>query len=288
MAGAFFSFLNKFDTATVTDQLGNISPSLPITNLKDRRLALKARTTTKFFTIRVDFGIQKKIDVIGILSTNSKKTTYDQQTLDLNSISVKASNVSPGGTDVLNPISSTIFTDNPPQWMPRNFFWPINISGVVGKTARYWEISVTIDTTDSYYEIGRIWMGEAIQWEAVDAEWSLTIKDASTLIRSRGQQVYADVKQKYRKLNISVSSVSQKWMFGDVNNNPTNLDFQNMFFTSGITGEVLVLPRTGDDTTQSRQFMSRTGIYGVIAEEQTIRKIPGDNYSVDLSIEECL
>lgn len=283
MAGALFSFENFADSATLSSTTGIVA-SLPLSNLKDRRIALKARTTNILsgFNINADLLSPKKVRILGLIGANVTKSVD----AGINVV-VTASNTGFGVAPLILD-ESFFVNDRFPYGINPSLFAIIN-SGQ-GVTARYWELTYFWNTVGfNYYEAGRLWVGDGILLpDGVENDWSQTIKDPSTISRSRGQQVYADVKQRYRKLNFSLGSLSKKIVFGDPDVSPMPLHFQQMFLTAGVTGEVLVIPRCGNNSVDENQFINRTAAYGVFSEEHTVRKEPGDNYSVNLSIEECL
>lgn len=287
MAGALFSFDNYADSATITST-SSIEPALPLLNLKDRRIALKCRTVNKLtaFNIRVDFGAFKQIKLISLLGFNMTSTGFFLSSF---SCSITASSTGFGVAPFSYNQPSVGIIDRPPIGMPVNFFHAVN--GGAGATGRYWELNFTFGNFDSYYQAGRLWMGDGILIpEGVDNEWAQTIRDPSEITRSRGQQVYANGKAKYRQTSVRLSPVTRDVMFGEVPPLAISMErnIQEMLFIAGRTGEVIVIPRIGDGSNVENQFVNRTGMYGVFSDEPTIRKLAGDNYSVDLSIEECL
>lgn len=291
--GAYFSYTNLADYATLSAfNLQTYVAALPLTNLQDHRLSKKARTAGSLangFSVGLDltggvFTVNTKIVALCGLNFIFNPPRELSNTL---SVTINFSNVSIGSTDIGQYTFSSV-SDNTPQGMPANIFVVVN--GNSGFTARYISINFNWSSGSiTYMEAGRLWIGDAIvQPLSIEEGWQQTIKDLSTIQRSRGGQIYADIKQRYRNTKLEIKQVPRASIY-PLQGAPT-LNFQEMFLNAGMSSEVIVIPRsnTGFNQQDCLVFQNHTGIYGVFAQNPSIVNLPGDLYNLSMEFDESL
>jgi len=293
MAGGIFSYTNLVDLATTTLAAGTgvtYQASLPLSNLKDHRVSNKARTTntTNHMKFTLDFGTSQQIKCIALMGMNFAQNFVADTAPALNAVVIVAgySNVSPTGFEVGTEVVQ--YSDWSPRAIPPIVAYSPNNGA--GFNVRYVNIETywLLDTGVTYYEAGRLWVGNAIVLPGgVEEGWQQTIKDNSSIVRSRGGQIYSDIRARYRSLRIEASLLSQAQAIGDYSN--LQLNFQEMFLNAGNNSEVLVIPRSGANSSfADNQLNSRLASYGVFTQEPVITNLPGNNYKVQMEIADSL
>lgn len=292
--GAYFSYLNYVDYATLAAYNSQTyQAALPLSNLQDHRVSKKARTSgslANHFALSVDLtpiasgGMPVK--VIGLCGMNWPFFTPREAGVTLN-FTLNFSNVSIGATDI-GQATLTNILDIVPAGMPCNMF--IAVNGNTGFTSKF--ISMDISWTSSglsFFEAGRLWVGDAIVMPAaIEEGWQQTIQDLSTIQRSRGGQIYSDIRQRYRNTKIEIKQVQRTSIFAPQGINLPN--FQSMFLNAGMSSEVLVIPRSNINNSdlESACFMNHTGVYGVFAQKPVISNVSGDIYNLSMELDESL
>jgi hypothetical protein len=299
-AGAYFSYKNYVDYSTLSAfNSQTYVAALPLTNLQDHRLSKRARTSgslSNTFGVGIDmtaiptaFGLAVPVKVVALCGLNfaNADPLPTQNTISFN---INFSNVSIGATDVGTITTGTVI-DNSPSGMPANLFVVVN--GNTGFTCKYISITASWSNTSTFYEAGRLWIGDAIVLPlAVEEGWTQTIKDLSIIQRSRGGQIYSDIRQRYRSTRIEVRNVQRPQVFAASAGASAQLPtFQEMFLNMGVSTEGLIIPRSQLNTSfasDNYAFMNHTGIYGVFATQPTIINTSGDSYNISMEFDESL
>lgn len=112
------------------------------------------------------------------------------------------------------------------------------------------------DPTPYPLQIGRVWAGPvfAPTYKTMRSDFTLDVIDDSVINRSMGQQVYADYKPRYRRLNVS-TILTETEAIGTEDGRTISLE--DISFEVGRAGEVIVLP-----SISSNQVMHKFGVYG--------------------------
>lgn len=288
--GAYFSYKNYADTAALSAYNSQTyQAALPLANLQDHRLSKKARTTgtTHGFAVGIDLNAVRNTKVVALCGLNfsSNDPAYSSNALVY---TVTFSNTAIGSTDV-GQFQETGYLENTFSGMPPNVF--IVPNGNAGFTARYLSVVATWSQSGgAYFEAGRLWVGDAIVLPgAVEEGWSQTIQDLSTIQRSRGGQIYADIRQRYRNTKIDVKSVPRQTIFPLANSGYAT--FQEMFLNAGMSTEIVALLRSslGTGTPEDDySFMMHTGVYGVFSQKPSVTNSAGDNYNISMELDESL
>lgn len=294
---SFIAHANYVDDAAFTlTSTQSYETTMPLTNLKDRRLAKVARVTSGVtMTLRLDLTASPKpVRCIALLNMD----------LDLNkwwenasggSMLWRADTTTPGGGNVVD--TGVSWVDRNTEAMPRNFIVVFDAA----VTARYWQITATMTGNESGRgQAGRFWMSDA--WiftdekglSGVDRGWSLTHVDPSIVRRSRGQQVYVDRKNRYRVLDLSLGRIPKELAFGSYVAPYTNdmRSMQEIIMTAGVSDEVIVGPRLYpyDETLGYNPqvvFNGRTALYGTLTGAPKLVHSAADMYELRLQVQEA-
>lgn len=144
MANMQIGFPNLVSTATISG--GTWNSSYPQSNLANRFLSKKARTTaitSSAGTILIDLGSAQAINMIGLISGNFESgSTY----------TIGGFTASDYATGQLVNLTGTINNTGKQQ---RDFI----LGFVNASSARYWKITVTNVAPATYTEIGRLFIG---------------------------------------------------------------------------------------------------------------------------------
>ena len=144
-------------------------------------------------------------------------------------------------------------------------------------------VDYTAVTDFSYVDIGRLWLGSL--WElpdGIDAKWEQTIQDDGSIIRSRGQQGFAETRQRYRVLDVNMGKIKEVDAFGDAND-LTYPNLQDMYWQVGTTGDMIILPRTNSD-----HMIHKVGMYGHIDKSTPIKHQAGEYYRSGFRVRELV
>ncbi|HVJ61504.1 MAG TPA: hypothetical protein VM555_02190 [Tahibacter sp.] len=299
MAGAYFLYNDILAAANAVPTLSHVNAgssvsvsTLPLANLLDRRVAKVARVqrpnaavdSTSVFTFPLaSFGGDKRISAIAIVgfkltATNGQDiTTRARFTVDVYGTPSLIVHSSPQfgiiGTAGAVPAGA-------PSIVVYVFPTPVTATDKI-------VLSVTqpfpTSTGTEILDIGRVYAADGVAFsEGVDADWNMTMADSARVMRSRGQQIYAEAVPRYRVGQFRLPSVPESLAIGTVNQ-PNRPNLQLMGLQVGVSGEVLVVPRSDDALA-----LGRLAIYGRFTRPVQVRHLSGELYSCDLEVEEGL
>ncbi|MEO5626919.1 MAG: hypothetical protein ABIQ70_13000 [Dokdonella sp.] len=282
---SLISYRNLADTATVT---ASVAPDggFPLANMKTRQLSQCTRwtaivssgvaTVDLFADLGATLGLQKRF-LFGVHGVNVQRA-FGSLILSLGAYS---------GTSLAGPwtleCSSNVndgFTGIPSQVIAA-------FGAAMVSAKRYWKMTVTWTTTDTFGQIGRMWLGDSIAIDkGITTNWSMSVVDPGTLDLSAGQQAYENKKTRVRVLRCGYTGMPALQAYGFAEGSTSAQDIpsiQDLQMTAGTTGEVIVLPRSTPSL-----WVRRAGVYGHLdaGTPPTITHIAGDNYSVDLTVVE--
>ena len=264
MANLIIGYPNRIDSATLSG--GSWEASLPLNNLKDRRLAKVARSvdalaaSTKF---DIDLTTDRAIKLICLVKNNlSLDATYR----------IYGSTVSNFATTVYDSGSSevwqAIYNTTDLEWEDDNY-WDgkptaeyladlsttstLNLIHILNQpiAARYWRVEIT-DTTnaDGYVEIGRVFI--ASQWQVTNNILygaSLGYETNTQVETSLDDTEYFDIRRAYRNFQFELESYDY---------NEGHAKLLDMSRKVGINEEVFVVPDPDDTVNMTRRaFLGR-------------------------------
>lgn len=287
MAGnAVVSYVNYIDLATISDSSGYIYRSgFPLANVKVRQLGVpciienayngvNAVTVTIIIDLGVNFNLLAPVAMGGMLGCNVLPGLFNTLT---GSCSIDT------GTSTSGPWTnraSTSITD-----LARIDTGTSLLAALATPLSnRYWRIvcSWSAPVNGPAY-IGRLWLGNGIIMpKGCDAGFSVDFIDAGKLDPSVGQQNYEDKRIRVKKLNCNFGLLNSMQAFGfdEADAGAGRVaNFQDMQYVAGLTGEMIVLPRTS-----TGMWISRLGTYGHAESTYPISNLVGPNYGVDLSV----
>lgn len=279
--GAIIAYRNFVDSATLSIGLGSAVAGFPVSNLKVRQLSTVGKITpAPFARLDCDLGaVKDRIQLIAFVGANSDpygtpgpyprdfRLTHSTDNATWSSGILSTTRM---GLDLarmgLSPLSALVLQT------------PIS--------ARYLRLDLSWWMSSSSYSAGRLWVSDAVYLpEGTSDNWTVGAIDRGALDLSAGGQAVASVATKLRKLSVSLTKLNADLAFGYPLDGGgaagDTASIQGMQMVAGNTGEVIVIPRTSDSV-----FVQRLGIYGHVLNEYPIRKLPGDNYAVDLTVVE--
>jgi hypothetical protein len=172
--GTVLGYSNKIDSATLSG--GSWNAGYPLSNLKNRYLAQKARTTNALSTssiIDIDLGSAQVIGVVAVVAHNLSA----------------AATVRIQGDDTAGITSPLYDSGALPIYSGSDYALPF-----APVSARYWRISL-IDTGNAagYIQLGRVFIGPKLA-PAKGTDWgqSLAIDSSTEVQRSLGGPEYFD------------------------------------------------------------------------------------------------
>jgi hypothetical protein len=242
MANIVIGHGNAVDGSTLAG--GSWNAGFPLSNLKDARLALVARTTNAATTstvFTVDLGTAKTIRAVGLvnhnLSNGSSWTVEASSSAAFSSIGYASGSVPswPAGTvaadiaGVARPCSAT----------------------ALSATFRYWRIAINNPSNPAgYIQIGRLFIGDAWQPSVnYQAGATLGYETDTSFERSLGGAEFASVRPMRRVMRFGLPALPNAEAFG------TGLE---VIRRSGTHGEVLLIPDSADTANLARRnFMGR-------------------------------
>lgn len=258
MANVIVGFNNLANNCTLSG--GSWQGTLPLNNLKDRRLYKIARTTGVSETdtqFTVDFGEEKLVSVFAIVKHNFSVIATAR---------LVASNDSGFTTILYDSSSSSVWplaaTINL-EWEDENFwsgvptqeqiemFKGLSLWIVPNIRARYWKVAIS-DTSnaDGYLDLGRLFVSKDFS-PILNASYGLgfNVIDKSTVEESLGGVEHYDEKSKVRSVDFSLDNLQQNEAFGR---------WYRMMLGQGNTGEVLFVYDYEDGQyTLDRSFLGR-------------------------------
>lgn len=260
MAHVVIGFPNFVDDGSLSG--GGWNVSLPLTNLQNRLLNKKARTTDATTTntqLAFSMTTDKVVKVIGLIATNlSASSKYKITWSNDSGFSPEIGNT--GWLDVFGEVYDSLAL----EWEDDRFWlgeiseaelegYPRHLIHVfdVLTVARYWKIELD-DTTnsDGYVEAGRLFFGSG--WQPLfNASYGMTLGwvDPSEIDTSLSGVEYYDEKTKYRIVRFAIDTM------------PYYEGHQNAFELTrrqGTTSEVLFVSDPDDrENVHRRNFLGR-------------------------------
>lgn len=265
----YIGYRDYVSSSALTDITGSggFEVGAPLENIKDRRLAVKARRTSiAGFSIRSVFTQKARIGMISILGHH---LTSGGAT-----ISAELYSASSGGTLIASTgtITLGLVSDGYNFPVHNHIILNQNYTGV-GR------IEVTIGgTINSVPELGRLWAGPYFQplRTTTVSDFEVQCRDSSTLNTSIGNQSYADYRGRYRHINCTLTSLSELEAIGN-STVPGTPNIQDIAFYAGRAGNVIVLPVTTPNSSGSSfQVIHKFGVYGHFVEPPTLRYLSSD------------
>lgn len=194
--GAILSFPDRTLAAPALSG-GNWLAAYPLGNLQNDQFSVKARSTnaTAAYTkVRVDLGVARSIQALGVLSHNiSFAGTIRARGYSDNGYSTMVTGADTG-TQYAYPqtITAEQALDYPDHWI---------FAFSSGKSARYWEYEI-VDTSNAagHVEIGRVWLGEGTLAPSVGISYgaSLGYECRDIISESIGGAVWGDSRESRR------------------------------------------------------------------------------------------
>jgi hypothetical protein len=253
--------LNRIDSATLSG--GSWQSTLPLNNLKDRRLSRLARSTnattgsTKF---DIDLGVARSVGAIALVAHNMSASAtvriygddasdFATPIYDSGSLQVWPSGVIPQA--LLEWEDDNFWLGTVSQEAVAGFNAPFVLPLTAAQTLRYWRVEIT-DTGNSsgYVHIGRVYIGSS--WiPTYDRSYgaSTGYEDTSVIEASLAGEEFFDVRRRRRSHRFELGFLSQTEFMDRV------LELQRL---QGVTGEVLIVPDTTDTANQAKvSFLGR-------------------------------
>lgn len=259
---AFRDYVRDATFATI----GSTNFITPITNLADRRLAVKAITdstlgSNAFVNFRATFPDPVTMRFVAFLAHN---------------MVANFTNLEIVGYDVSNNVvfSKSIISDYWPP--PVNTQFPRNL--YIDLEQDYANVSYIVvlyigETLDPAYQwsCGRLWAGPIWQptFKTARRSFKMLTLDDSVLNKSIGQQAYADYRPRYRQLTCTLPYLSEAEAIGD-STDDTLPNLQDIGFECGRAGEVIVIPSQA-----TSQVVHKFGVYGHFLEPPPVELIEG-------------
>ena len=297
MAGAYILYNDVLSAANAVPLLSHTStgtstevPTLPLPNLLDRRVAKIARITrananqnaTTVLTFPLaSYSGEKSVRAIAIVGF---RLTADSGADLTSSLRFKVEVFSGPSTVVYASGGFGIVGSIVPKGVAlvALHVFPTVLTAnekIVLSVTRFAALSGNTESLD----IGRVFVSDGLEFpEGVDADWNLVMADSARVLRSSGQQIYAQPLPRYRVGRFKLPPVPEVIAIGSMQQ-PNSASLQTMGLQVGTTGEVLIAPRTSDAIA-----LSRLSIYGRFSRPVELRHLGGGNYGCDLEVEEGL
>ena len=258
MANIILGFNNLANNCTLSG--GSWQGTLPLNNLKDRRLYKIARSTndsaasTQFV---VDFGAEKLVSVFSLIKHNFSLEATAR--LVASNDSGFSTLLYDSGSASVWPLVDTLSLEweennwwsGVPSDEQINMFQGITLWVVPNILARYWRVEI-VDTANAngYVEVGRLFVSKDFT-PNINASYGLgfNVIDKSDIEESFGGVEHYDEKAKVRSVDFSMDSLSESEAFAK---------WYRLMLGQGNTGEVLFVYDYEDGAyTLDRSFLGR-------------------------------
>lgn len=262
MSNVTLGFPNFADKTTLSG--GSWSASLPLSNLKDRRISKRARSTDATLASTLFQFTTDKSRIINVIAVVGHNLTTDAKYRIRGNTSASFSSplYDSGWQDVWSDMANAIYGGL--EWEADSFWsWKMDseeaafypgiafnvLSGIINY--QYWQIEFS-DTgnPNGYVEIGRLFVGNS--WQPTynaSFGWALGYEDESLVEESLGGAEYYDNRPKFRVLKFGLDYLTASEA------TTTALGISRML---GITDEVLVIWDKSDTTNlMRRSFLGR-------------------------------
>lgn len=261
MKNIILGFPNRIDTATLSG--GSWLASLPLNNIKNKRISKLARSTNALTTSTkfvISFPGAKQIDLFAAIGHNFSETATIR--ICGNSTNSFGSPLYDSGWQAVWPYGFTPLGQL--EWEDDNF-WLGTISEealagyitpysflIPGELAyQYWQIEINDTTnTDGYVQVGRLYFGPTFQPTFSYSYGStLIVEDATTYESSLTGEEFFDLRQKYRVHTFTLDLLNKEEAYKTV------LDMQRLV---GTSGEIFIIADLDDiDNAPRRNFLGR-------------------------------
>lgn len=218
------AFNNLADGATLSG--GSWQAALPQSNLKDRRLSVRSRSTSTGATIIADLGSAQSISAVALAGHN----------LTVNAtIQVQASSASDFATVLYDSGALNVWPGLTLSDKIENYPGLAYVSGSSDLAlARYWKILISdVYNSAGYVEFGRLYIGTGWKPEFPPSfNWGIQYEDPSQIEESIGGCEFYDPRPKFRVFRFSLDYLSE-------------IEARNLVLglqrDHGITGELLLI-----------------------------------------------
>jgi len=261
MANLTIGYPNRIDAATLSG--GSWLASLPLSNIKDRRLSRLARSSGDAIaqaTINIDLGSAKRVGAFALITHNI--SAIGKVRLRGDDDAGFASPLYDSGW--INCYPSGVIPEALLEWEEDNFWLgTVSSNAIAGYQSpyihilaakpvlRYWRVEID-DTlnSDTYIQIGRIFIGDTWTTEFNYSYGSgLGNEDTTEIESSLGGEEYFDIRKKYRVHKITLQYL---------NDDEGYARFTDMQRLAGVSGEILLVPDSTDSTNGFRRnFLGR-------------------------------
>ncbi len=258
MANIIVGFNNLANNCTLSG--GSWQGTLPLDNLKDRRLYKIARSTndnTANTQFTVDFGGESLVKIFSLIKHNFSLEATARLTAS-NDVGF-GTLLYDRGTSSVWPVSDslTLAWEENNWWsgLPTdeqiNMFQGITLWVIPNVMARYWKVEI-VDTNnpDGFVDIGRLFVSKGFS-PLVNASYGLnfSVIDKSEIEESLGGTEHYDEKAKVRAVDFNLDSLDQDEAFGL---------WYRLLLGQGNTGEVLFVYDYDDsEYSLDRSFLGR-------------------------------
>jgi len=261
VANLKLGFPNRIDAATVSG--GSWQSTLPLSNIKDRRLSRLARSTNAALAntiINLDLGSAKTVGAVALVTHNLSASAL---------VRVRGDDAADFATPLYdsgwkNAWPSGVIPAELLEWEDDNFWLgTVSAEAIAGYQSpyinnidsrpvlRYWRIEINDTSNPSgYVQVGRVFIGDV--WSVTNnysGGAALGLEDSTGIESSIGGEEYFDVKKRFRVFQFSLDDLTDTEAYARV------IDLQRL---AGISGELLIIPNADDITNGFRRnFLGR-------------------------------
>lgn len=242
-------FPNRIDSATVSG--GSWLSTLPLSNIKDRRLSRLARSTNATLAntiINLDLGSAKTVGAVALITHNLSASAL---------VRVRGDDAADFATPLynsgwLNAWPSGVIPQALLEWEDDNFWLgTVSSEAIAGYQSpyinlidtrpvlRYWRIEISDTSNPSgYVQVGRVFIGDT--WTTTynpSYGAGLGTEDSTGIESSMGGEEYFDISKRYRVHRFSLNALTPTEAYTRV------IDMQKL---AGVSGELLIIPDAND------------------------------------------
>lgn len=210
MGSAIISYPDKTLSSTLSG--GSWNGSFPLTNLKNKLISKKARTTNTLAassTILIDAGAAITVRCLALIAHNfSYAATVRVRGFTDSGYTLLVSGSDTGTVSAVpQTITSTEAIDCPKNWIS---------CYATDKSARYWKVEIT-DTANAagYIEVGRCWLGEATIAPTIGPDYGASVKyePRDVMVESFGGVAWgnANAARRISTMSFPVLSATEKF-----------------------------------------------------------------------------
>jgi hypothetical protein len=271
------------DPTTTLSSTSSFVSTLPLSNLKDSRLAVVARKTAgSGISITATFPSLRPVGLVAMLNCSKVPNVGFSRFFLRNGATVVA--------------TLTVNSSNWPNILTRNF--PNHLFGIpsgptVCDSIEFQSAGPFYDTAGalsfSEFSAGRFWASEAWTFNGVStgfqSNWAMPILDKGSTLTSVGGQKYHQRRRRPRRLDLAFKALDVSMILGvepyllgsGLYYPPCWTDFAN---DVGTTKDLIVIPR---DSVIQR---AKTALYGSVVEFNGPTHTKGELFDVSFKVEE--